>query len=157
MLFIKKGKYHSNDFKVLLSTYATASLKYLHDNEKKSYDEVNEGDFAQAVIQGKWLESHVHDYKLQLELLDFQIDNDIHGLHFLNGRLDLLTGEFMPRLQPNTNSSASIITVYLPYNYSNIEAKTSEIYQEFKRTVPDEDALNYILYMYGKALLGDVS
>ena len=64
MLFIKKGKYRSNDFKVLLSTYAISSLKYLHDNEKKSYDEVNEGDFVQAVIQGKWPASHIHDYKL---------------------------------------------------------------------------------------------
>ena len=157
MLFIKKGKYRCNDFKVLLSTYATASLKYLHDNEKKSYDELKDGDFVQAVIQGKWLGSHIHDYKLQLESLDFQIDNDIHGLHFLNGRLDLLTGEFMPRQQPNINNAASIITVYLPYNYSNIETETAAIYQEFKRTVPDEAALNYILYMYGKALLGDVS
>ena len=84
--------------------------------------------------------------------------NTDKAINFLNGRYDLNHGCFMERLEPSVAFPMSLVSEVLPYDYTpSSEADLAEMWAFLRKTFQCDEDLNYVLYVFASALLGDVS
>lgn len=93
-----------------------------------------------------------------MEYNDGSIDNDLTGVHFRNGRYDLLDGSFVPR---SWKADAPMITRVIDYDYvryDNIQEKL-ELFHSLVMTkiYREPEVVMYVSSVMGRALLGDIS
>jgi hypothetical protein len=117
--------------------------KYCQTKEKQRVvKKLSEGSF--------FSKPEIWKMKLYLDS-SVSLDNDSTGLHFLNGRLDLLSLEFSQR-EPR-----HFITKVLNYNYvipQDLNAEALKMLASLKQYFVEDEALVYFLSMIGKSLRG---
>jgi hypothetical protein len=93
-----------------------------------------------------------------LEYNDENIDNDLSGVHFRNGRYDLRDGSFAPR---SWGADAPMITRVIDYDYAKYDdiQEKLEIFHSLVMTkiYREPEVLKYVSSVMGRALLGNIS
>jgi phage/plasmid-associated DNA primase len=85
----------------------------------------------------------------------FELDCDLEGIHFVNGRFDLRTSQFAERQIPNYANPATFVTKFIPNEFGPFDKeKCDQVYDHLLKAFGTREKLDYCLAYAGAALLG---
>lgn len=98
-------------------------------------------------------------WKTKLICTNLVLDDDVTGIHFANGRFDLLSGVFTERDPFSNNMTTKTIDYdYVPFNSpEELNERCQDFYSFLQKIYVEADVLNYVCSVIGRALLGDTS
>ena len=145
-LYIKKV----NEFVIiLLNKYVDISIKNLNLDDIKYLEAI----YKQKLYNTFTIKYFKDNICLFTSALSFKNKFDMtHNkqIHFINGYFDFTDGLFKQR------TDKMFINKYINRNYKKY-CKTDKILSILKQIYPDDEVLQYVLYVFGSALTGDTT
>lgn len=157
--FKKISDYSNVNLASLVSQFVGVSLTVLNKEDAGALKRVGEKypkDYAKLV---SYKCADVGSFKLKMSLPEgLQFNVDLGGIHFINGRFDLASGTFNARPSLTLAEPRSLISEVLPYEWSESHPDSEAAFRLIiSRLFANTDELEYVLFVLGGALRGDVS
>jgi phage/plasmid-associated DNA primase len=100
---------------------------------------------------------NVQAFKFKLSLpVGLEIDSDLNGIHFMNGRLDVHTFQFSERELPNFSKPETFVTKFIQYEFCPfVKENCDHVYDRLLMSFGTREKLDYCLAYAGAALSGN--
>jgi hypothetical protein len=119
-------------------------VKALNTDYPKVYAELN-----------NFVPKNLPAFRMKLALPeDFRMDCDLDGIHFINGRFDVRTGEFSQRGFPDFNRPETFVTNYISHPYEHpSKSLCDEVFDRLLKSFGSREKLEFCLAYAGAAEL----
>jgi phage/plasmid-associated DNA primase len=121
------------------------TMKEMYVNYPEVLDELN-----------NFVPKNLPAYRMKLTFPEgFRMDCDLDGIHFINGRFDVRTGEFSQRGFPDFSRPETFVTNYISHLYEPpSKSLCDEVFDRLLKSFGSREKLEFCLAYAGAALNG---